>query len=223
MTGHRCPTAVTGRTRLLAVLPLVVVGPVVHVVLVVVLVPTVHGPLALVQFDSHSDTWDQYFGKKYNHGTVFRRAMEEGLLRADRSIQVGMRGSLYDAGDLAASRGLGLDLVTTDDIRESSVHETIERIRERVGDSKAYVSFDVDFVDPAYAPGTGTPEVGGFTSREAQEFVRGLAGLHVVGCDVVEVYPQYDGPGQITSLLAANVAFESLSLLAGARTMGLAL
>jgi agmatinase len=182
----------------------------------------VHGPLALVQFDSHADTWDAYFGQKYNHGTVFRRAAEEGLLRIDRSIQVGMRGSLYGAGDLDASRELGLDLVTTDDVRELGVRETIERIRERVGDSKAYVSFDVDFVDPACAPGTGTPEVGGFTSREAQEFLRGLTRMHVVGCDVVEIYPQYDGPGQITSLLAANVAFEFLSLIAGARRVGLA-
>ncbi len=175
---------------------------------------SVHGPLALVQFDSHADTWDEYFGKKYNHGTVFRRATEEGLLRADRSIQVGMRGSLYDAGDLDASRELGLDLVTTDDVRKAGVSETIERIQERVGDAMVYVSFDVDFIDPAYAPGTGTPEIGGFTSREAQEFLRGLAGLQISGCDVVEVYPQYDGPGQITALLAANVAFELLSLVA---------
>ncbi|QIN83131.1 agmatinase [Rubrobacter tropicus] len=180
---------------------------------------SVHGPLALVQFDSHADTWDEYFGKKYNHGTVFRRAAEEGLLRADRSIQVGMRGSLYDAGDLDASRSLGLDLVTTDDVRKRGIPETIGLIRERVGDAKTYVSFDVDFVDPAHAPGTGTPEIGGFSGREAQEFVRGLAGLRIVGCDVVEVYPQYDGPGQITSLLAANVAFEFLSLLAGTRSI----
>lgn len=174
----------------------------------------VHGPLALVQFDSHADTWDVYFGKKYNHGTVFRRAVEEGLLDPSHSIQVGMRGSLYDAGDLEASRDLGFDLTTTDEIRGTGISKTMARVRERVGDAKVYVSFDVDFVDPAFAPGTGTPEVGGFTSREAQEFLRGLSGLHVVGCDVVEVYPQYDGPGQITSLLAANAAFELLTLIA---------
>ena len=173
-----------------------------------------HGPVALVQFDSHADTWDAYFGKKYNHGTVFKRAVEEGLLRPERSIQVGMRGSLYDSGDLQASRELGLDLLTTDDVRGIGVSETVERIRERVDDAKVYVSFDVDFVDPVYAPGTGTPEVGGFTSYEAQKFVRGLRGLNVVGCDVVEVYPQYDGPGQVTSLLAANIAYEFLSLAA---------
>jgi agmatinase len=173
-----------------------------------------HGPLALVQFDSHADTWDAYFGKKYNHGTVFRRAAEEGLIDASRSIQVGMRGSLYEAGDLGASRELGFELLTTDDLREIGLRETVERIRGRVGEAKVYVSFDVDFVDPAYAPGTGTPEVGGFASREAQELVRGLAGLDVVGCDVVEVYPQYDGPGQITALFAASVAYEFLGLIA---------
>jgi agmatinase len=176
----------------------------------------VHGPLALVQFDSHADTWDAYFGKKYNHGTVFRRAVEEGLLVAEHSIQVGMRGSLYDSGDLQVSRELGFDLVTTDAVRKLGVGETIARIRERVGDAMVYVSFDVDFVDPAFAPGTGTPEVGGFSSREAQEFVRGLAGTRIVGCDVVEVYPQYDGPGQVTALLAANIAFEFLSQIASA-------
>ena len=176
----------------------------------------VHGPLALVQFDSHADTWDAYFEKKYNHGTVFRRAVEEGLLVSERSIQVGMRGSLYDSGDLQGSRELGFDLVTTDAVRKLGVEETIARIRERVGDTMVYVSFDVDFVDPAFAPGTGTPEVGGFSSREAQEFVRGLAGTRIVGCDVVEVYPQYDGPGQVTALLAANIAFEFLSQIAGA-------
>ena len=180
----------------------------------------VHGPVALVQFDSHADTWDAYFGQKYNHGTPFRRAVEEGLLDPSLSVQVGMRGSLYEAGDLEDSRELGFDLVSTDEVREIGIPAVIERIRERVGDAKAYVSFDVDFVDPAYAPGTGTPEIGGYTSREAQAFVRGLAGLDIVGCDVVEVYPSYDGPGQITSLLAANVAYELLSLVARRRSDG---
>jgi agmatinase len=180
----------------------------------------VHGPLALVQFDSHADTWDSYFGQKYNHGTVFRRAVEEGLLRPESSIQIGMRGSLYDQGDLEASRELGFDLLTTDAVRKLSIEETIARIRERLGEAKAYVSFDVDFVDPAFAPGTGTPEIGGFTSLEALGFVRGLSGIDIVGCDIVEVYPQYDGPAQITALLAATVAFEFLSLLAGLKKGG---
>jgi agmatinase len=179
----------------------------------------VHGPLALVQFDSHPDTWDAYFGQKHTHGTPFRRAVEEGLLSPGRSIQVGMRGSIYEAGDWEDAREMGFDLVPTDAIRKLGIEETIARIRERVGDARVYVSFDVDFVDPAFAPGTGTPEIGGFTSREAQEFVRGLAGLDLVGCDVVEVYPAYD-PAQITALLAANVAHEFLSLVALRRKNG---
>jgi agmatinase len=173
----------------------------------------VHGPLALVQFDSHPDTWDAYFGEKHTHGTPFRRAVEEGLLLPERSIQVGMRGSIYDMGDWDDARELGFDLVPTDAVRKLGIPEVIDRINERVGDARAYVSFDVDFVDPAFAPGTGTPEIGGFTSREAQEFVRGLVGLNLVGCDVVEVYPAYD-PAQITALLAATMAHEFLSLIA---------
>jgi agmatinase len=174
---------------------------------------SVHGPLALVQFDSHPDTWDAYFGEKHTHGTPFRRAVEEGLLDTSRSIQVGMRGSIYDEGDWNDAKEMGFDLVPTDEVRKLGLQAIIERIRERVGNAKTYVSFDVDFVDPAFAPGTGTPEIGGFTSREAQEFVRGLTGLEIVGCDVVEVYPAYDH-AQITALLAANVAHEFLSLLA---------
>jgi agmatinase len=173
----------------------------------------VHGPLALVQFDSHPDTWDSYFGQKHTHGTPFRRAVEEGLLDTSRAIQVGMRGSIYDEGDWNDAREMGFDLVPTDEVRKLGIPAMIDRIRERVGDAKTYVSFDVDFVDPAFAPGTGTPEIGGFTSREAQELVRGLAGLDIIGCDVVEVYPAYD-PAGITALLAANVAHEFLSLIA---------
>ncbi|CAN5531111.1 MAG: agmatinase [Rubrobacter sp.] len=174
----------------------------------------VHGPLALVQFDSHPDTWDAYFGQKYTHGTPFRRAVEEGILDPSRSIQVGMRGSIYDERDWDDAKDMGFDLVSTDEVRELGISAVIERVKERVGDAKAYVSFDIDFVDPAYAPGTGTPEIGGYTSREAQEFVRGLAGIDIVGCDVVEVCPAYDGPGQVTALVAANVAHDFLGLIA---------
>lgn len=173
----------------------------------------VHGPLSLVQFDAHPDTWDEYFGKRYTHGTPFRRAVEEGLLKTESSIQVGMRGSLFDAGDWDDARELGFEMVETDEVRRIGLPETVSRIRERIGDEKVYVSFDVDFCDPAYAPGTGTPEVGGFTSREAQEFLRGLSGANVVGGDVVEVYPAYD-PAEITAFLASNAAFEILSLVA---------
>jgi agmatinase len=179
----------------------------------------VHGPLALVQFDSHPDTWNAYFGERHTHGTPFRRAVEEGLLDTSRSVQVGMRGSIYDRGDWDDAREMGFDLVPTDEVRELGIPQVINRIRGRTGDAKVYVSFDVDFVDPAYAPGTGTPEIGGFTSREAQEFMRGLAGLQIVGFDVVEVYPAYDH-AQITALLAANVAHEFLSLLAFSRKTG---
>ena len=173
-----------------------------------------HGPLSLVQFDSHPDTWDAYFGQRHTHGTPFRRAVEERLLDPSRSIQVGMRGSIYDEGDWNDAREMGFDLVPTDEVRELGIPAVIERIRQRVGETKVYVSFDIDFVDPAYAPGTGTPEIGGYTSREAQEFVRGLAGIDIVGCDVVEVCPAYDGPGQVTALIAANMAHEFLSLIA---------
>src|ERR687889_197887 len=179
----------------------------------------VHGPLALVQFDSHADTWDAYFGERHTHGTPFRRAVKEGLLVPENSIQVGMRGSIYDRGDWDDAREMGFDLVPTDEVRELGIPRVIDRIRERAGDVKIYVSFDVDFVDPAYAPGTGTPEIGGFTSREAQEFMRGLAGLQIVGCDIVEVYPAYDH-AQITALLAANMAHEFLSLLAFSKKTG---
>jgi agmatinase len=179
----------------------------------------VHGPLALVQFDSHPDTWDSYFGERHTHGTPFRRAVEEGLLDTSRSIQVGMRGSIYDRGDWDDAREMGFDLVPTDEVRELGIPSVIDRISGRTEGAKVYVSFDVDFVDPAYAPGTGTPEIGGFTSREAQQFVRGLAGLEIVGCDVVEVYPAYDH-AQITALLAANVAHEVLSLIAFSRKTG---
>ena len=173
----------------------------------------IHGPLALVQFDSHPDTWDAYFGQNHTHGTPFRRAVEEGLLEPSRSMQVGMRGSIYDMNDWDDAREMGFDLIPTDEVRERGIPNVIDRIRERGGDAKAYVSFDVDFVDPAFAPGTGTPEIGGFTSREAQEFVRGLDGIGIAGCDVVEVYPSYD-PAQITALLAANIAHDFLSLIA---------
>jgi agmatinase len=130
-----------------------------------------------------------------------------------------MRGSIYDHNDWDDAREIGFDLVPTDEVRELGIPDIIDCIRERAGDAKVYVSFDVDFVDPAFAPGTGTPEIGGFTSREAQEFVRGLAGLDIVGCDVVEVLPPYDS-AQITALLAANVAHEFLSVFALRRKNG---
>ena len=175
---------------------------------------TKHGPLALVQLDAHADTWDEYFGQKYFHGTTFKRAAEEGVLRADKSVQAGMRGSVYAAGDLAGARELGFTVVTSDELRALTPEEYGARVREKVGDTPVFVSFDVDFLDPAFAPGTGTPEIAGFSTADAVAFLRMLKGINLVGCDVVEVSPGYDGPGQPTALAAANVLFELLALRA---------
>ena len=172
-----------------------------------------YGPVALIHFDSHSDTGDKRFGRKYTHGTPMRRALEEGLLLVEKSIQVGMRGSIYARDSLDEARVMGFDLVNTNQAFEMGLDTLIKRIRDRVGDAKAFVSFDIDFIDPAYAPGTGTPEVGGFTSREALRLVRGLDGLDIVAYDMVEVLPQYD-PSQVTALLAANIVYEFISLIA---------
>lgn len=177
------------------------------------------GPVALVQFDAHLDTGDEYFGRKYNHGTVFRRAIEEGLILPEKSIQVGMRGSVYSKNDLLGSSALGLDVVTAGKCREMGFAALIRRIRERVGNERLFVTFDIDFVDPAYAPGTGTIEVGGFTSWEAIHLVHGLRGLNFAGFDLVEVLPSYD-PTEITALLGATILFEFISLLALKRRDG---
>jgi agmatinase len=176
-------------------------------------VAKIHGKVALIHFDSHSDTGDKRFGRKYTHGTPFRRAVEENLVYTEHSIQMGMRGSTYSKDSLEDARTLGFVLVTSIEVQEMGIDNMIKQIHKRVGNAKAFVSFDIDFVDPAYAPGTGTPEVGGFTSSEALRLVRGLKGLNLIGFDLVEVLPQYD-PSQITALLAANIAYEFISLLA---------
>jgi agmatinase len=171
-------------------------------------------PVAVVHFDAHPDTWDEYWGERYTHGTMYRRAIEEGLIDTAHSIQVGLHGTLYDEEDWSQSRTLGFDMLTLRESLELGIPATIERIRERVGDAPVYLSLDVDVLDPAYAPGTGTPEVGGYTTIQMQGMLRGLGGLSYVGFDVVEVLPQYDGPGQITALLAANLCWEFLALIA---------
>jgi len=168
-----------------------------------------HGALALVQFDSHIDTWDEYFGGKYFHGTPFRRAIEEKLVDGGRFIQVGIRGPMYGEDDFDFHRDHGITVVDIDQVKERGIPAVVEEIR-RVATGACYMTFDIDAVDPAFAPGTGTPEVGGLTSHEAQRLVRGLRGLSIVGGDIVEVAPVFDGPGQITALLAANVMFEFL-------------
>ncbi|MCU1671443.1 MAG: speB [Blastococcus sp.] len=173
----------------------------------------VHGPLALIHFDAHLDTWDTYFGADRTHGTVFRRAFEEGLLQPDASIHVGIRGPLYDAADLGADKGFGFSTIRASDFDKLGVDEVVGSVRERVGDSPVYVSVDIDVLDPAFAPGTGTPEMGGFTSRELLALLRGLPGEQIVGADVVELSPAYDH-AEITALAAATVAYEMMSVMA---------
>lgn len=172
-----------------------------------------HGPVALVQFDAHFDTIDSYFGKKYNHGTVFRRALEEGLIDIEHSIQVGMRGTFYSVDDLKDSEKLGFEVITSFEMRDIGIDATIQRIKDRVNGKKAFFTFDIDFVDPAYAPGTGTIEVGGVTSTEALYMVRELRDIPFVAYDMVEVLPALD-PTQITAFLGANVIFEFISIIA---------
>ncbi|HYJ74374.1 MAG TPA: agmatinase [Kineosporiaceae bacterium] len=172
-----------------------------------------HGPIALVHFDAHLDTWDTYFGAPYTHGTPFRRAVEEGLLDLGTSAHVGIRGPLYSTGDLDADRDLGFATVTTMDVARAGPDAAVDRILSRVGDRPVYVSVDIDVLDPAHAPGTGTPEPGGLTTRELQMILRGLVGANLVGGDVVEVAPAYDH-AELTTIAAANVVYELLALLA---------
>jgi agmatinase len=172
------------------------------------------GPVAVIDFDSHTDAWDSYFGEKYNHGTWMRRAIEEGLVDVDHSIEVGLRGSIYEKSDWTGLRTeLGLDYLTTEDVLRIGPEATAAAIRSRVGDQPAFISFDIDVVDPAFAPGTGTPEAGGPSSHDALAVIRLLTEIDFVGFDVVEVIPAYDPAGQ-TATLAANIAYEMLSLVA---------
>jgi agmatinase len=173
-----------------------------------------HGPLALVLLDAHADTWDAYYGERFFLGTVFRRAVEEGLLLPERSLLAGMRGPLYSAEDLGAAREMGFELITGDELRAMPLGEYGERVRTRVGDAPAFLSFDIDVIDPAFAPATGTPEVAGLLPHEALILLRSLAGMPFVGYDVVEVAPVYDGAAQTTAMLAANIAYELLALSA---------
>ncbi len=173
----------------------------------------IHGPLALVHFDAHSDLWDSYYGGKDTHGTPFRRAVEEGLLNLGHSIQIGLRGPLYGPSDYELSEKLGLALIDGPRLHQIGMEVALKEIRQRVGGVPAYLSFDIDFVDPAFAPGTGTPEVGGFTGYQAIQLVRGLQGLDFRTFDLVEVMPPYDS-GNITSLLADNIIYEFISLIA---------
>ena len=174
---------------------------------------SVHGPLALVQFDSHHDLWDEYFGQKLFHGSVVRRAVEEGLVDTSRSIQAGLRGSLNHASEAGLPAEFGIDALSYEELAALGPGAFSERVRNRVGTGPCFLSFDIDFVDPAFAPGTGTPEVGGPSSRDALTYVRSLAGLDFRGFDCVEVSPPFD-PAGVTAFVAANACFEMLSLLA---------
>lgn len=172
-----------------------------------------HGPVAVVHFDAHLDTWDTYFGAAHTHGTPFRRASEEGLIDRSGCLHVGTRGPLYSTRDLAEDRELGFHVVPSVEIDDLGARGIAERIRERVGDRPVYLSVDIDVLDPAFAPGTGTPEAGGMTSRELLAVLRSFGELNLVGADVVEVSPAYDH-AEITGIAASHTVYEILSALA---------
>jgi agmatinase len=177
----------------------------------------VHGPVGLVLLDAHADTWDQYYGEKYFHGTPFRRAVEEGLLDPSRSVLAGMRGPLYGPADRTQPVEMGFEVIRSEELQTLTPAQYGERVRARIGNGPVYMSFDIDVLDPAFAPGTGTPEAAGIYPREALAFLRALAGIGFCGFDLVEVSPPYDSAGQVTALSAAAIAFEMLALLAISR------
>jgi len=172
-----------------------------------------HGPVALVHFDAHLDTWDTYYGAPYTHGTPFRRAAEEKLFLESASMHVGIRGPLYSRDDLKNDKELGFKVIHCDEFQSEGIDHVVKRIRDRVGDNPMYLSIDIDVLDPAHAPGTGTPEIAGMSSRELVGVLRGLAGLNIISADVVEVSPAYDH-AELTSLSAATTVFEITNLFA---------
>lgn len=172
-----------------------------------------HGPVAVVHFDAHLDTWDTYFGAPITHGTPFRRASEEGLIDMEASMHVGTRGPLYSKQDLRDDERLGFAIISTDEIESEGVPAAIDRMRKRLGDRPVYLSVDIDVLDPAHAPGTGTPEAGGMTSRELLRMIRQFSDFNLVGADVVEVSPAYDH-AQITAVSASHVSYEIVSAMA---------
>jgi len=173
----------------------------------------VGGPVALVHFDAHLDTWDTYFGAPYTHGTPFRRAREEKLFLDDASMHVGIRGPLYSTDDLKNDRELGFKTIHCDEFQTNTIEQIIKRICDRIGDNPLYISIDIDVLDPAHAPGTGTPEVAGMTTRELLNVLRGFAGKRLVSADVVEVAPAYDH-AELTSTAAATIVYELVNLIA---------
>lgn len=173
----------------------------------------VYGTLSLVHFDAHGDTWDNYWGKKYTHGTPFKRALEEKIIDPKRSIQIGLRGTVYNPEDMEEAKEMGFTVITVDELRSLSAQQLSERIKETVQENPTFLTFDIDFFDPAYAPGTGTPEPGGMTSYEGMNYVRHLPNLNYVGFDLVEVLPALDH-AEITAQLGANIVYEFLTILA---------
>jgi agmatinase len=172
-----------------------------------------YGPVAVVHFDAHLDTWDTYFGAAYTHGTPFRRASEEGLIDQEAGLHIGIRGPLYSRQDLSDDSRLGFTAVSCPDIESGGIAAVVERLRARVGDRPVYVSVDIDVLDPAHAPGTGTPEAGGMTSRELLTVLRAFGDLDLVSADIVEVSPAYDH-AQLTGIAAAHVGYELVSAMA---------
>ncbi|MGG0175958.1 agmatinase [Gottfriedia acidiceleris] len=170
-----------------------------------------HGPVAMIHFDSHTDTWDTYYDEKYWHGSPFIRAHEEGLLNPNKVFQLGIRGTLNHPGDIDASHELGYNVITTPEMYERGFEAILNEMKEVIGDTPCFLTFDIDFVDPSCAPGTGTLEVGGYNSMETLKMIRSLTGFNFIGFDIVEVLPSYD-PTQITSLLAATLVHEFASL-----------
>jgi len=168
-----------------------------------------HGPISVIHFDAHLDTWDTYFGAEYTHGTPFRRASEEGLIDRDGSMHVGIRGPLYSSKDLSQDADLGFEIFSSIEFEDIGLLGAIEKIHARVEDRPVYVSIDIDVLDPAHAPGTGTPEAGGLTSRELLAIIRSFKSLNIVGADVVEVAPAYDH-AELTGIAASHVIYELL-------------
>jgi len=173
-----------------------------------------HGPLALVHVDAHADVNDEMFGERETHGTVFRRAYEEGIITADKVFQIGLRGTGYTADDFNEAADWGFNQFLAPELWHKSLSPLAADIKAKIGDQPCYITYDIDSLDPAYAPGTGTPEIGGLTTPQAMELIRGLRGLNIVGCDLVEVSPPYDTSGN-TALTGANLMFEMLSILPG--------
>ena len=173
-----------------------------------------HGPVALVHVDAHADVNDEMFGERETHGTVFRRAYEEGIIVPDKVFQIGLRGTGYTADDFTEAAGWGFNQYLAPELWHKSLTPLAAEIKAKIGDQKTYITYDIDSLDPSFAPGTGTPEIGGLTTAQAMELIRGLRGLNIVGCDLVEVSPPYDPSGN-TALTGANLIFEMLSILPG--------